>query len=44
MGYSDDRRKRRNQHRTAAKQLLHNAGGGTFRSVAHWHLMQARWL
>lgn len=50
--YSTDKRKRRNQHRTAAKSLLGSGGffngfsarGSTMHSVAGWHLAQARYL
>jgi hypothetical protein len=52
VGFSRDKRKRRNQHRTAARKLL--AGGTLFNtvaprgsipwSVAQWHLAQARAL
>lgn len=52
MGFSPDRRKRKRQHRRAAKALI---GGGTFLNataprgstpwlVAKWHLGQARAL
>jgi len=52
MGYSGDKRKRRRQHRLAAKQLLTSGGifnnfsarGSTFHCVAMWHLEQARAL
>jgi len=52
MGFSTDKRKRRNQHRQAAKNLLSNGGflncysarGSTFANVAAWHLSQARAL
>lgn len=50
MGYSADRRKRKRQHRKAARKLLR--GGTLFHSVApvgsipwcvaKWHLEQAR--
>jgi hypothetical protein len=41
MGYSPDKRKRRNQHRTAARKMF--AGGGSILgSLGHWHLSQAR--
>jgi hypothetical protein len=52
-GYSPDKRKRRNQHRTAARQLIKD---GTFLNpgcaprgsipgvMAQWHLNNARWL
>lgn len=50
MGYSADKRKRRRQHRQAARQLM---GAGTLLNsktprnstpglVARWHLAQAR--
>ncbi len=50
--YSTDKRKRRNQHRTAAKRLLKGGGffngysarGSTFWYVAQWHLSQARYV
>lgn len=50
MGYSSDKRKRRNQHRTAARKLLNSGGffngfstrGSTFHSIAAWHLANAR--
>lgn len=41
MGYSSDKRKRRRQHRVAAKRLR-KQGGSTFHTVARWHLAQAR--
>lgn len=41
MGYSFDKRKRRNQHRTAAANLRAE-GGGICWSVARWHEFQAR--
>lgn len=52
MGFSADKRKRRNQHRTAARNLLRNGGffncfsarGSTFSGVAEWHIGQARAL
>jgi hypothetical protein len=52
MGFSLDKRKRRRQHRLAAKNLLTNGGvfngasarGSTFHGVALWHLDQARYL
>ncbi|GKS95598.1 MULTISPECIES: hypothetical protein [unclassified Acidovorax] len=52
MGYSADKRKRKNQHRVNAKQLLREAGffaqggqrGTTMHQVAKWHLDQARML
>lgn len=52
LGFSADKRKRRRQHRTAAKQLLTNGGffnrfsapGSTFWQVAQWHKAQARAL
>lgn len=43
MGFALDNRKRRRQHRQAARQLLEH-GGQIFRAVAQWHLHQARWL
>lgn len=53
MGFSTDKRKRRRQHRTAARYLLKNGGffngysdrrGSMFNEVAMWHLEQARAL
>lgn len=52
MGFSADKRKRRRQHRQAAKNLLNNGGffngysslGSTFWQVAQWHKAQARAL
>ena len=52
MGFSTDKRKRKNQHRTASRNLLRNGGffncysarGSTFGDVAAWHLSQARAL
>lgn len=52
LGFSADKRRRRNQHRRAAKQLLKSGGffnglsarGSTFHAVAMWHLAQARYL
>ncbi len=52
MGFSTDIRKRRRQHRKAARQLLTGGGifnglsarGSTFHAVAMWHLEQARAL
>jgi hypothetical protein len=52
MGYSADKRKRRREHRVAARELI---GAGTFLNarapvgstsweVARWHLAQARGL
>lgn len=42
MGYSHDKRKRRRQHRRAAREL---AGmGATATSVATWHRFQARYF
>jgi hypothetical protein len=51
MGYSADKRKRRREHRRAARMLI--ASGTIFNaraprgsiphSVAAWHLFQARW-
>jgi hypothetical protein len=51
-GYSTDKRKRRRQHRTNARDLLRNGGRGNGRSapgstlweVAQWHKAQARAL
>lgn len=50
--YSSDKRKRRRQHRIAAKNLLGQGGffnaqsarGSTLNTVAGWHLAQARWV
>ena len=50
--YSTDKRKRRNQHRKAARHLLTHGGffngfsapGSTFWHVAQWHLSMARHL
>lgn len=52
FNYSTDKRKRKNQHRTAARQLLTQGGlfnsmsavGSTFWEVAQWHLNNARYL
>jgi hypothetical protein len=52
MGFSADKRKRRRQHRSAARDLLRSGGffnrqsvpGTTFWSVAQWHRGQARSL
>jgi len=52
MGFSTDKRKRRNQHRRAAAKLLRSGGffncysarGSTFVAVVAWHLSQARVL
>ena len=52
LGYSNDKRKRRNQHRQNAKTLLSNGGvfnvfsarGSTFWHVAQWHLNNAKYL
>lgn len=52
MGFSSDKRKRRNEHRTAARKLLKSGGffngysarGSTFGEVAAWHLSQAKLL
>lgn len=51
-GFSSDIRKRRRQHRRAARNLLKQGGvfnsysarGSTFGQVAAWHLEQARAL
>ncbi len=52
MGFHLDKRKRRRQHRRAARQLI-GAGtllnakaprGSTLYVVAQWHLFQARYL
>lgn len=49
IGYSKDRRKRKREHRLAAKKLL-NSGtlfyviapkGSTLYNIAQWHLAQA---
>ena len=42
-GYSLDKRKRRNQHREAARQLS-KQGGSIAASVVPWHLFQARYI
>jgi hypothetical protein len=50
LGYSPDNRKRRRQHRLAAKKLLNEGGifnnfsarGSSFHQVVLWHLEQAR--
>ena len=42
MGYSHDRRRRRAQHRAAARSLQAQGGGSIIRSVVAWHLQQAR--
>lgn len=52
MGFADDARQRKRQHRRAAKRLLKSGGffngnsmrGTTFHAVAMWHLAQARVL
>ena len=52
LGFSLDKRKRKNQHRTVALKLLRGGGffngysarGSTFHIVALWHLNQARQL
>lgn len=52
LGFSADKRKRRNQHRRMAKKMLHKGGffncysarGSTLGEVASWHLNQARML
>lgn len=52
FSFSPDKRKRRNQHRRAAINLLRNGGvfnnfsakGTTFNAVATWHLYNARYL
>lgn len=41
-GYSLDRRRRRGQHRRAARSLRSQGGGGIIRTVVAWHLQQAR--
>ena len=48
-GYSADKRKRRNQHREAAKSLIkQNIGvfgvSESINAVAWWHLQQAKYL
>lgn len=51
-GFSSDKRKRRNQHRNAAKNLLSEGGffngfsarGSTFGQISIWHLYNARYL
>lgn len=40
--YSPDRRRRRGQHRRAARSLRSQGGGSTIRAVVAWHLQQAR--
>lgn len=44
MEYSRDRRRRRGQHRRAARSLTRQdiRGSSTIRSVVAWHLQQAR--
>lgn len=50
LGLSLDKRKRRNQHRTAARNLLREGGffnnlsapNSTFWQIAQWHKNQAR--
>lgn len=52
LGFSSDKRKRRNEHRRAAHNLLTNGGvfnnfsakGSTFNAVVSWHLNNARYL
>lgn len=52
MGFSKDRRKRRSQHRQAARRLIDSGTllntkaprGSTPHAIAAWHLAQARWL
>lgn len=52
MGFSSDKRKRRRQHRNAAKNLLGSGGifngfsapGSGFWEIAQWHKGQARAL
>lgn len=52
LGFSADKRKRRKQHRQAAKKLLRSGGffncysarGSTFGDVAAWHISQSRAL
>ena len=49
MGYSADKRKRKNQHRTCSKEILKEFGffargnqrGTTMNGIALWHLSQA---
>lgn len=51
MGYSEDKRKRRREHRQNARTLIkggtlfnhHAPRGSTPNAVAQWHLFQARW-
>lgn len=51
QGFSSDKRRRRRQHRLAARDLLRGGGffngfsarGSTMHSVALWHLFQARY-
>ncbi|HET6890515.1 MAG TPA: hypothetical protein VFH31_05385 [Pyrinomonadaceae bacterium] len=52
LGFSGDKRKRRNQHRKAANKLLRGGGifngfsapGSSFWQMAQWHKAQARAL
>jgi hypothetical protein len=52
MGFANNARQRKRQHRRAAKGLLKSGGffngnsmrGTTFHAVAMWHLAQARVL
>jgi hypothetical protein len=52
MGYSPDKRKRRREHRNAAKELMasgtllnpRTSRNTILGSVAWWHLQQARYL
>jgi hypothetical protein len=51
-GFSDDKRKRRRQHRCSARSLLRQGGffngfsapGSSFWTIAQWHKAQARAL
>ena len=54
LGFSHDRRRRRRQHRDAAKELLFGSGAGLMNGMsargsttwwaAQWHLYNARYL
>lgn len=52
LKFSLDQRKRKNQHRTTAREILLESGffargnqsGTTMHSIAQWHLAQARML
>lgn len=44
LGFSTDKRRRRREHRLAARYLREQArGSSTLLGVAAWHLQQARW-